>query len=349
MKVHRKKSTSPPTPLARTRSALPAAPAAKGWKPAGTSGPRTEVPLPPRAAPAPLTLEALSGSAAWAALPPLSQRQVETVLGAEGYRGLVARTQVKRVLAGEGFEALPPAEQAAAIRAVLAKPPVLPTLAIGEMKGSAPKPYTTGAPEPAGAVHFPGHIVEGTRVAVTMGDKTVSVVAPADGQFTPDTQLSLDEVARALAAMPPEALARVVEVRLAPTKNPEDAFWAQQYGQAEFSTFMNCGADGVVTIFPQDAKGGGSTVASTLVHETGHAWSMKDWGEKDSAAWQAWKGAGLRDGLPPSQYGAHNLDEDLAETQTLFLESRGRPEYQLYKALYPHRFAILEQRFGGPS
>ena len=94
-------------------------------------------------------------------------------------------------------------------------------------------------------------------------------------------------------------------------------------------------------------KASASGVASTLVHETGHAWSMKDWGAKDSVPWQAWKSAAARDGLPPSQYGAHNLDEDLAETQTLFLESRGRPEYAMFKALYPHRFAILEQRFGG--
>lgn len=172
-------------------------------------------------------------------------------------------------------------------------------------------------------------------------------MAPADGQFTPDTQLSVEDVARALAAMPPEALGRVTEVRLAPTKNPEDAFWARQYGRAEFSTFMNCGADGVVTIFPQPTRASASVVASTLVHETGHAWSMKDWGEKGSAQWQAWKSAGARDGLPPSEYGALNLDEDLAETQTLFLESRGRPEHAAYRAIYPHRFAILEQRFGG--
>ncbi|MDP1827500.1 MAG: hypothetical protein Q8L48_29790 [Archangium sp.] len=346
MKVQRKKSMSP-RPVGPARSAAAGQPpAAKGWTP-GRPTANASVPLLPRAAPAPLTLEALPGSSAWAALPALSQRQVETVLGADGHRGMVARAEVKALLAGPGFEALPPAEQAAAIRGVLARPPVLPGLAIGELGPSGPRPHTVGAPEAAGRVDFPGQAAAATRVEVTIGGKTVSIVAPADGHFTPDTQLSVEEVASALSAMPPEALARVAEVRLAPTKNPEDAFWAQQYGRAEFSTFMNCGSDGVVTIFPQTTKVGASGVASTLVHETGHAWSMKDWGGKDSAPWQAWKSAGARDGLPPSQYGAHNLDEDLAETQTLFLESRGRPEYATYRALYPHRFAILEQRFGG--
>lgn len=280
-------------------------------------------------------------------MPPLTQRQTQAVLESTGRRGLIARGQVQALLQTPAFEAASTSEQAAAIRDVLSKPPVLPGLATGELERRPPGPWSLGDPTTVPDVKFPGKTSDAVRVEVSVGGRTVAVLAPADGRFTPDTQLSVEAIARGLASLPPEALARVHEVRLAPTRNPEDAFWAQQYGQASFTTFMTCGADGVVSVFPQPSKASEQSLASTLVHETGHAWSMKDWGDKDSPEWRAWSSAAARDGLPPSRYGAHNLDEDLAETQTLFLEARGTPHYALYKTLYPHRFAILEQRFGG--
>lgn len=282
-------------------------------------------------------------------MPPLTQRQTKALLDADGSRGMIARARVSELLRSAGFETSSPAAQAAAIREVLSRPPVVPGLATGELKGRPPQPYSLGAATAVSGVPFPGKTSDAVRVEVYVAGRTVAVLAPADGQFTPDTQLSVEELARGLASLPPEALARVSEVRLAPTKNPEDAFWAQQYGQDSFTTFMTCGADGVVNVFPQPSRASERSIASTLIHETGHAWSMLDWGAKDSPEWRAWAAAAARDGMPPSQYATQNLDEDLAETQTLFLESRGTPQYELYETLYPHRFAILAQRFGGAS
>ncbi|MFZ5441137.1 MAG: hypothetical protein ACOZQL_14100 [Myxococcota bacterium] len=352
MKLRRSESQSqvgsgaPKTPTSTKPVASPAPQA--GWAPKPSRpAPSSAPPLAPSRA-LPLTLEALPRSSAWAALPPLRQGQIDAMLRSDSRLGMRARLAAGELLKQPDFDALPPAEQASRLSATLND--VVPFLAIGEVGASrAPTTVTQGATTELAGYEFPGRTTTALRTEVTIGGHTLAVLRPKDGVYTPDTQHSLEEVLDALARMPPESLAEVKEVRLNPVRNPTDDFWARTYGQADFRTYMNCGADGVVTVFPQGSKASASNIASTMVHETGHAWSLREWGNDDSAKWGEWKAAAQRDGLTPSKYGRNAVEEDLAESQVLYLESRGTPLHETYRAMYPQRFAILDRRFGGAS
>lgn len=330
----------------QARQAEPSPPE-RGWAPKASRPTVASAPEPGlRPTARPLTLEGLPRSTAWAALPPLRQGQLDAMLQSDSRLGMRARLAAGELLRQPDFDALPPAEQAARLSAALSE--AVPSLAIGEVTTPAtPRPLTLGPTTELPQYEFPGRTTTALRTEVTIAGHTFAVLRPKDGVHVPDTQHSFDELLGALAKTPPESLRELKEVRLNPVKNPTDDFWAQTYGQPGFQTYMNCGADGVVTVFPQATKVSERVIASSLVHETGHAWSMREWGDEGGPKWSEWKTAAQRDGLSPSKYGRNAVAEDVAEAQVLFLESRGTPLHELYRALYPQRFAILERHFGG--
>lgn len=271
------------------------------------------------------------------------------MLSSDSRLGMRARMAASQVLAAADFDALGPAEQAARLSAALGTPPVVPTIAIGEVKSARPAlAVKLGATTEVLNYEFPGRTTTALRTEVTIGAHTFALTRPKDGGYTPDTQHSVEDLVAALAKMPPESLAEVKELRLAPGRNPADDFWARTYAQPGFQTYMNCGADGVVTVFPQASTPATQNIASTFVHESGHAWSMREWGGDEAAGpWKEWSMAAQRDGLPPSVYATSSVGEDVAESAMLYLESRGTPEHALYRSLYPQRFALLDRHFGG--
>lgn len=350
MKVRRTESRSPVAGVATPAEAAPSAPTAQpaGWQPGKGRSVTGSVPLPPAPRALPLTLDALPRSTAWASLPPLRQSQVQAMLSADSRLGMRARMVATDLLQAPEFDALPPAEQAAKLSAALGAPPVVPGLSIGEVKSSrAAATVTLGATTEVPGYEFPGRTTTALRTSVKVGDHTLTLLRPKDGVYTPNTQHPVDDLLAALAKMPPQSLAEVKELRLAPTRNPTDEFWATTYGQPGFQTYMNCGADGVVTVFPQATTPSASIISSTLVHETGHAWSMREWGDEGSQKWKDWAMAGLRDGLSPSTYANSSPGEDVAEAAVLYLESKGTPDHATYRALYPRRFELLDKHFGG--
>jgi hypothetical protein len=63
--------------------------------------------------------------------------------------------------------------------------------------------------------------------------------------------------------------------------NPQDAYWAAQYHQADFHSYMTAGEAGIVTIYPDKTAvklPGASYMRGTMIHETGHTFSYKKWG-----------------------------------------------------------------------
>lgn len=270
------------------------------------------------------------------------------MLSSDSRVGMRARMVATELMKAPEFDALPAGEQAAKLSAALAAPPVVPGLAIAEVwSARAPATVTLGATTEVPGYEFPGRTTTALRTPVKVGDHTLIVLRPKDGVYTPATQHPVEDLLAALAKLPPQSLAELKELRLAPTRNPTDDFWATTYNQPGFQTYMNCGADGVVTVFPQTSTPSTSIISSTLVHETGHAWSMREWGDEGSQQWKDWAAAGLRDGLSPSTYANASPAEDLAEAGVLYLESKGTPDHAMYRALYPRRFELLDRHFGG--
>ena len=108
---------------------------------------------------------------------------------------------------------------------------------------------------------------------------------------------------------------------------------------------MTASKDGNVTIYPDDD----GTVPSqdymngTMIHETGHTWSYKQWGtDTTKGGWVKWQTAMDTDKTSPSNYATNTIAEDVAETIQLYASTKGKPAYDEYKAILPNRFAILE-------
>jgi len=181
--------------------------------------------------------------------------------------------------------------------------------------------------------------VRGHRIPVTVGH----------GELEPGMQQpSIGEVAQALARLPDEALREIEAVQISPHRNPEDAYWAKEYEDPDFRSAMTTGSAGITTVYPHPHELDDAGMAASLLHETTHAWSNREWGERGTERdWQRWASAAAADGTVMSDYATESVKEDVSETAALYLATRGTREFDEARALYPNRFAILDERFGG--
>ena len=180
---------------------------------------------------------------------------------------------------------------------------------------------------------------------------TFPVFDPITRPVAPNELPTLENLATALGRVPPPVLTLIKQVDLNPVANPDDAKWAADPGYAKASggtftgSFMTCGADGVVSIYPSTAVHAQSVdeLSTALLHESGHAESIGKWGDsaKDKR-WAPWKAAMQSDGISGSKYAQASADEDFAETWLQYQQVRGTlREYELSR-LMPARFAILK-------
>jgi hypothetical protein len=164
---------------------------------------------------------------------------------------------------------------------------------------------------------------------------------------TPDAKQgkfhSLEEVAKGLAALPESSRKLVKEVHVQPNQNPDDAYWAKQYNQPGFRSYMTAGADGVISAYPSTNKISQTYLDGTMIHETGHTLSNKKWGADNTAkGWDPWRAAMKSDGIIPSQYAKSSADEDFAETLQLYQTVKGTAAEKEIRALMPERFKIID-------
>jgi hypothetical protein len=209
-------------------------------------------------------------------------------------------------------------------------------------------PYKLGEPTLEKKHHFPGKTTAADVYPVTIGGQTIKIYEPHDHKFHPPVQLSAKQIALTLAEMPAESRAQIKSVSADPVQNPDDAYWAKEYNMPGFTSFMTCGSEGAADIYPQTFQDTQADIVESLTHETGHAWSMREWGDLGTEAkWNAWEKACKDDGpLAPSQYAKSSSLEDVAETTALYLMTRGTPAFDEYRAAFPHRFKLLDQEFG---
>lgn len=219
-----------------------------------------------------------------------------------------------------------------------------------EMDDLMPPPgeYSVTGPEHLEHYELRGERMSAERYEVEIRGQRVPVIV-GQGEVEPGMRLAeVEEVAQALARLPDEALREVKEVQVSPHRNPDDAYWAREYDNPDFRSGMTTGAAGITTIYPHPYRLDDAEVAATLLHETTHAWTNREWGTRDTEPeWRAWAAAAAADGRATSDYATASVKEDVCETAELYLATRGTPAFERARALYPHRFAILDERFGG--
>jgi hypothetical protein len=136
----------------------------------------------------------------------------------------------------------------------------------------------------------------------------------------------------------------VVSVTLEAVQNPDDAYWAQEYNDPNFASYMTAGAAGEISIYPTSTSTPVSELEGSLIHETGHTWSMQQWGSDETKGkWLVWQKAMDSDVVSLSNYATNSLFEDVAETVQIYGMTKGTPEHQEYRRMVPERFGILDR------
>lgn len=112
---------------------------------------------------------------------------------------------------------------------------------------------------------------------------------------------------------------------------------------------MTGGVEGVVTIYPDKETNALPSVVgqrSAIVHETGHTWSYKTWGQDTTKGkWVDWKKAMDDDKTSVSGYAMSAIAEDVAETIRAYVSNKDTPPFAEYQKIVPHRFEILKEEY----
>lgn len=213
-------------------------------------------------------------------------------------------------------------------------------------------PYYSG---PANALQHVVHI-DDTATATAFNANTISIMEPVvPPAAAVGTLPSVAEVETMIRRLPRPSRATITRIDLNPAPNPDDAFWATQpgYAAANFTSDMTAGADGVVDVYPSV---GGRTIESateTALHESGHAVSLRLWGESDlpdasgsgttpNPTWDPWRQAMAADNFTPSGYARASVVEDFSEAWLMLLQYRGTPREGEVRTLMPERCRLLD-------
>lgn len=205
------------------------------------------------------------------------------------------------------------------------------------------QPYTVTGPEEVENYDFHSGTEDALKYEVEVNGETIPVYVAAN-QDPNETYHTIEQVAMGLAALPQASFDRIDSVRIEPHQNPDDAYWAQQYNQPGFRSYMTAGADGDVSIYPTTGDTQQQVLDGSLIHETGHILSGQEFG---NAEWAAWETAMSEDGISPSVYARSSREEDFSETLELYMLVRGTPQEAEIRAIMPERFAILDELVGG--
>jgi len=307
-----------------------------------------------------LTLGKLAESPAFAALDLEQQSLLVRYVGcgapeiSEG-----ASMRLQNLLMSTAYVAMSNSEQAAALAGFVATDPPQSAGVLRDRVGgydAVRLPYTMTGPTEVAAYAFESHQAPASEYIVTVGGQTIPVMMPNPPTSPDGTVLSIDVVAQGLAALPAESRALVTTVRVSDRANSQDPLWRVAYGWSESGrSFMTCGAAGLIDIYPSapDNPQSQSSIDGSMIHETGHALSSQRWGalpqpprDKElspHSGWLRWQNAIAADGTTPSGYARSDMPEDFSESLRLLSAVRGTPEEAEVRALFPARFAILDE------
>lgn len=190
---------------------------------------------------------------------------------------------------------------------------------------------------------FTGTVQDADVSKVRRGSEEVPIYAPRKAGTLPDNEITISD---ALLKTDPDVLPLVHSVTINPIRNPSDSYWAKEYRTPGFTSYMNAGAAGQITVFPTGADP--LWTETSLTHEIGHVWSNGRWtSDHDNPHWDSWKTASRLDGAAPTAYSDSAPGEDFGDSFMLYFYFRGtpRPDGEALAKLrgwYPELFVSLD-------
>ncbi len=293
-----------------------------------------------------LAVAALAKQPGWSAVSEADQGRLASLLGGEtNALSSTARAAFKALIADTGWSGKSKADQARDLTGLLTSSTARPGLVDEPVDHLEAAPFTLTGPTLKKNHAFRGSTEDADVYDITFAG--TGQVVKLYGPHAANTSRAFhtaQQVAEAVARLPEGSRKVVKTVTLNAVDNPDDAYWAQQYNDPTFHSYMTAGAAGEVTIYPST----GSTpsenyMRGTMIHETGHTWSKQAWGEDTTkGGWVKWKAAMDSDRASVSNYATNSLDEDVAETIQIYGGSTGTPAHDEYRRIVPARFAILD-------
>jgi hypothetical protein len=310
-----------------------------GQRPSMTDLPASLSPVDARAA-----VTAMHALGGWSKVPADDQSRLDAIIGGETNQvSAAARKQLQRQL--PDMKAGGYAKETAGLQRLIGAKDALPGMNNEEVK-TAPVDVTLSGPTEKKQFRFHGVKANAESWAAAFSDTTqLDIVAPA-AMKKGYHQHTVQEAADAARYLPKKNREAMKRIQLNPIENPEDPHWAAEYKTPGFHSYMTAGADGVMTIYPNAKKEqpGTNYMRGTMIHESGHTMSYKNWGEDTKKGkWADWKRAMDSDRHTVSQYAQSDIAEDVAETVTAYGSTKGTPMFAEYKAIVPARFAMLEK------
>ncbi|WP_428261433.1 eCIS core domain-containing protein [Haliangium sp.] len=316
------------------------------WDPAWGERPATrEVPLSMGPIDARAALTAAKALPGWAKLEAGDKTVLSNLLGGETNKlSQSARDHLRGMFAGLGGKSED--EQKTALAGIIGAKDAAPGV-VDEEVTTATTAFELEGPVEKKDYDFRGKKADAEAWKAKFEDGvTVEIVAPKAPEAGYHYH-SVQQAADAASYLPKAARSVIDTILLNVIENPDDAYWAVEYSQPGFHSYMTAGAAGVVTIYPdKGALPNDNYMRGTMIHETGHTWSYKTWGEdKTKGKWLEWKAAMDKDRVSVSGYAMASIAEDVAETIQVYVSTQGTPRFDEYKAMVPARFAMLATEY----
>lgn len=289
---------------------------------------------------------AARASAGWARLDADAKARIEALVGGEtNDLSRIARQTFAVSARDAGWARRTAEEQERTLSDLITARAAQPSV-VSEHNTSRPAPYTLSGPTLERNHAFRGPPSDADVYQVRIGEtQTITIYAP----HTPDPALqnhTVQQAAEAIARVPEASRKLVRTITLNSVVNPEDAFWARQYNDPNFHSYMTAGSAGDVSIYPgHGAPPGQDQMAASMIHETGHTWSYRTWGEDTTrGGWVQWRAAMTADRTSVSGYAQNAIAEDVAETMEVYGATRGTPAFDEYRRIVPNRFKIFDEQ-----
>lgn len=196
----------------------------------------------------------------------------------------------------------------------------------GEYKMSPSGPVSAQPVEERPSLAFNAH-------TVVIRGHSVTIYEPVGGAIPPTWLPSADSIAQGLATLSDEQLRNVKEVYICPYPRVDKPEAVADY------------ANGRIRVFSRSVPHPQSDLDWMLQHESGHGYSISEVWTNDPAAQAAWIRAIDEDHRRVTDYGNTDEVEDFAEFMVMFASVKGTPCEASAKALFPHRWAIMEKLF----
>ena len=280
-------------------------------------------------------------------LPPHLQIQLRNlVLGESNPLSLEARVRFHRLVNGSKFKTQTSAGQASALKGFLDDPRVRPLLARAAMADPVARKFEL-SPGRATRSAFGLRASPAREQQLTLaGHEPIRILREEKGPvhlWTP----SAAAVSKALSVLPDEALAGLREVHIHGYPGDGQKGWHGLNGTPSTRSGKLGNDPGVYNIYSDALKQNQVALRSALLHQYGHQVAHEKFGPSGTTdAWKGWDGAMEHDAMGPSRQAAVDPHEDLAESVSLYLSSRGSPAFEEYRRIMPGRFELLEKVLG---